>query len=74
VHRGINENPRVKRSSFFRGTNEDHAVASVRYEGRWLILDNRNLDIRQDVDSQNVGCGTKLHIAAPANTYPRKLS
>jgi len=33
-----------------RVANEDHAVASVRYEGRWLILDNRNLDMRQDVD------------------------
>jgi predicted transglutaminase-like cysteine proteinase len=31
-------------------TNEDHAVAAVRYGGRWLILDNRTLDIRQDVD------------------------
>jgi predicted transglutaminase-like cysteine proteinase len=29
-------------------TNEDHAVAAVRYEGQWLILDNRTLDIRQD--------------------------
>ena len=33
-----------------RATNEDHAVAAVRYDGRWLILDNRSLDIRQDVD------------------------
>ena len=33
-----------------RATNEDHAVAAVRYDGRWLILDNRTLDMRQDVD------------------------
>jgi hypothetical protein len=31
-----------------RGNNEDHAVAAVRYEGRWLILDNRTLAMRQD--------------------------
>jgi predicted transglutaminase-like cysteine proteinase len=29
--------------------NEDHAVAAVRHEGRWLILDNKTLDIRQDM-------------------------
>jgi predicted transglutaminase-like cysteine proteinase len=34
-----------------RATNEDHAVTAVRYEGEWLILDNRTLDIRQDVNS-----------------------
>jgi hypothetical protein len=34
-----------------RGTNEDHAVTAVRYGGRWLILDNRTLDIRQDVNA-----------------------
>ena len=33
-----------------RATNEDHAVAAVRYDGRWQILDNRTLVIRQDVD------------------------
>jgi predicted transglutaminase-like cysteine proteinase len=33
-----------------RRTSEDHAVAAVRYDGRWLILDNRTLDMRQDVD------------------------
>jgi predicted transglutaminase-like cysteine proteinase len=33
-----------------RATNEDHAVAAVRYVGRWLILDNRSLDMRQDID------------------------
>jgi predicted transglutaminase-like cysteine proteinase len=33
-----------------RATNEDHAVAAVRYDGRWQILDNRMLAIRQDVD------------------------
>ena len=31
-------------------TNEDHAVAAVRYDGRWLILDNRSLEMRHDVD------------------------
>jgi predicted transglutaminase-like cysteine proteinase len=34
-----------------RTTNEDHAVAAVRYNGQWLILDNRTLDIRQDVNA-----------------------
>jgi predicted transglutaminase-like cysteine proteinase len=28
--------------------NEDHAVAAIRYDGRWLILDNKNLDILED--------------------------
>jgi predicted transglutaminase-like cysteine proteinase len=32
-------------------TNDDHAVTAVRYFGQWLILDNRTLDIRQDVNS-----------------------
>jgi predicted transglutaminase-like cysteine proteinase len=27
---------------------EDHAVTAVRYDNRWLILDNKTLDIRQD--------------------------
>jgi predicted transglutaminase-like cysteine proteinase len=31
-------------------TREYHVVAAVRHDGRWLILDNRTLDIRQDVD------------------------
>jgi predicted transglutaminase-like cysteine proteinase len=29
--------------------NEDHAVTAIRYEGRWLILDNKKLDIREDI-------------------------
>jgi predicted transglutaminase-like cysteine proteinase len=33
-----------------RGANEDHAVAAVRYDGHWLILDNRTLEMRQDAD------------------------
>jgi predicted transglutaminase-like cysteine proteinase len=33
-----------------RAANEDHAVAAVRYNGRWQILDNRTLDIRRDID------------------------
>jgi predicted transglutaminase-like cysteine proteinase len=33
-----------------RVTGEDHAVAAVRYDGHWLILDNRTLEMRQDVD------------------------
>jgi predicted transglutaminase-like cysteine proteinase len=31
-----------------QAVNEDHAVTAVRYDGRWLILDNKTLDIRQD--------------------------
>jgi len=38
-----------------KSTNEDHAVAAVRYEGRWLILDNRTLDMRQDAEISNYG-------------------
>ena len=33
-----------------QATREDHAVTAVRYDGHWLILDNRTLAIRQDVD------------------------
>jgi hypothetical protein len=25
-------------------------VAAVRYDGRWLFLDNRNIEMRQDID------------------------
>jgi hypothetical protein len=32
-----------------REASEDHAVTAVRYDGHWLILDNRTLDIREDV-------------------------
>jgi predicted transglutaminase-like cysteine proteinase len=32
-----------------RATREDHAVTAVRDAGRWQILDNRTLAIRQDV-------------------------
>ncbi len=28
--------------------DQDHAVAAVRYDGHWLILDNRVLEMRQD--------------------------
>lgn len=34
----------------FHTTNQQHAVAAVRYGGRWLILDNRTLIMAQDVD------------------------
>jgi predicted transglutaminase-like cysteine proteinase len=33
-----------------RASNEDHAVAAVRYQGRWLILDNRTLAVRADAE------------------------
>lgn len=33
-----------------RVLSEDHAVTAIRYDGRWHILDNRTLDIRQDAD------------------------
>jgi len=33
-----------------RPTSELHAVTAVRYEGRWLILDNRTFFMVQDVD------------------------
>jgi predicted transglutaminase-like cysteine proteinase len=33
-----------------RDSNFDHAVAAVRYDGSWLILDNRTLEMRQDVN------------------------
>jgi predicted transglutaminase-like cysteine proteinase len=33
--------------------HEDHAVTAVRYESRWLILDNRTLDIREDMEMRH---------------------
>ena len=33
-----------------RGADEYHAVAAVRFEGRWLVLDNRTADIRADAE------------------------
>jgi predicted transglutaminase-like cysteine proteinase len=36
-----------------RAMGDDHAVAAVRHEGRWLVLDNRTLDMREDVDIAN---------------------
>jgi|ERR1700688_1003887 len=33
-----------------RPTNQLHAVAAVRYDGRWLILDNRTFIMVEDVD------------------------
>jgi predicted transglutaminase-like cysteine proteinase len=33
-----------------RPTNQLHAVTAVRYDGRWLILDNRTLIMVRDVD------------------------
>jgi predicted transglutaminase-like cysteine proteinase len=33
-----------------RPTSELHAVAAVRYDGRWLILDNRTFFMVQDID------------------------
>ncbi len=33
-----------------RASHEDHAVAAVRYQGRWLILDNRTLAVRADAE------------------------
>lgn len=36
-----------------RAMGDDHAVAAVHHDGRWLVLDNRTLDMRQDVDIAN---------------------
>ncbi len=33
-----------------RASNQLHAVAAVRYEGRWLVLDNRTFIMAQDVN------------------------
>jgi len=33
-----------------RTTDEDHAVAAVRHDGDWLILDNRTLEMRRDAE------------------------
>jgi predicted transglutaminase-like cysteine proteinase len=35
---------------YIRSADEYHAVTAVRYDGRWLILDNRTSDIKNDVD------------------------
>ena len=32
---------------------EDHAVAAVRFDRHWLILDNRTSDIKEDVDARS---------------------
>jgi predicted transglutaminase-like cysteine proteinase len=37
-----------------RGAGEIHAVLTVRHDGRWLILDNRTLEIRDDTASQTL--------------------
>ena len=33
-----------------RGVNEVHAVVAVRFDGRWLILDNRTSELKYDAD------------------------
>jgi hypothetical protein len=33
-----------------RDSNVDHAVTAVRYDGSWLILDNRTLEMRRDAE------------------------
>ena len=48
-------------------TKQDHAVAAVRYDGRWIILDNRTLGMRQDVD---VAEFSPLFVVDSANTGP----
>jgi predicted transglutaminase-like cysteine proteinase len=60
---------------------EDHAVASVRFNGRWLILDNRTSIIKQDADARSFnplfvldGSGVKRATAIQVrmNTPPRE--
>ena len=34
--------------------NEDHAVAAVRLDGEWIMLDNRWLTLVEDVDMPQV--------------------
>lgn len=36
-----------------RARQDHHAVAAVRHDGRWLILDNRTLDIQEDIAIAN---------------------
>ncbi|MDB5504144.1 MAG: hypothetical protein JWR89_4046 [Tardiphaga sp.] len=40
--------------AYDRGTRENHAVAAVRLEQRWLILDNIAIDVRDDAGSTNL--------------------
>lgn len=61
-----------------RNTNEHHAVASVRHEGRWLVLDNRTLAIQEDAQIAHFdpmfvlsGQSVKRLAAAPRNVAPK---
>jgi hypothetical protein len=37
-----------------RNTPTDHAVVAARLDGRWIILDNRQMTLQADVDLRNV--------------------
>jgi predicted transglutaminase-like cysteine proteinase len=37
-----------------RDAQENHAVTAVRLERRWLILDNRTIDIKEDAEAANL--------------------
>ena len=61
-----------------RATHGDHAVTAVRYNGDWLILDNRTLDIREDVEIRRFNPlfvldsqGVKRIIASRSKPRPR---
>jgi hypothetical protein len=37
-----------------RRVSEDHAVVAARVDGRWLILDNRHMNLLTDMQVRNV--------------------
>jgi predicted transglutaminase-like cysteine proteinase len=64
-----------------RTAKQDHAVAAVRYDGRWLILDNRALEMRQDASITDFdpmfiidGEGAKRMLPRPATPQDLQMS
>jgi predicted transglutaminase-like cysteine proteinase len=54
--------------------NEDHAVVSVRHEGQWLILDNRNLLMLTDTQHARYTPLLVLHAGGGAQRYDANAS
>ena len=62
-----------------RPTHQLHAVTAVRYDGRWLILDNRTFFMVQDVDIATynplfVMDGEGVKRLLPETTQPKNIS
>jgi predicted transglutaminase-like cysteine proteinase len=64
-----------------QNTKEHHAVASVRYGGRWLVLDNRTLLVQEDAEIAHFnpmftldGQSVKRIAAAPRRLAPDPIA